>query len=61
MIEPKTYQIDWITKLKKNLGTRVDPKLIEITIIILLFLKVINEEFIFKIVYKLIVYKLKRF
>ena len=51
MIEPKTYQIDWITKLKKNLGTRVDPKLIEKVIYALLFLEQLQLyglNFIFK-------------
>jgi hypothetical protein len=51
MIESKTYHINWISKLKKNLGTRVDPKLIEKVIYALLFLEQLqlnDLNFIFK-------------
>ncbi len=51
MIESKSYHLDWINGVQKNIGTRVDPKLIEKVIYALLFLeqlKLNGLNFIFK-------------
>lgn len=51
MIESKSYHLDWIIEVQKNIGTRVDPKLIEKVIYALLFLeqlKLNGLNFIFK-------------
>ena len=51
MIEPKSYHLDWIIEVQKNIGKRVDPKLIEKVIYALLFLeqlKLNGLNFIFK-------------
>jgi hypothetical protein len=51
MIEPKSYHLDWIIEVQKNIGKRVDPKLIEKVIYALLFLeqlKLNGINFIFK-------------
>jgi len=51
MIESKSYHLDWIIGVQKNIGTRVDPKLIEKVIYALLFLeqlKLNGLNFIFK-------------
>ena len=51
MIEPKSYHLDWIIEVQKNIGTRVDPKLIEKVIYAFLFLeqlKLNGLNFIFK-------------
>lgn len=51
MIESKSYHIDWISEVRKNLGKRIDPKLIEKVIYALLFLEQLQLNglnFIFK-------------
>ncbi|MCF6182729.1 nucleotidyl transferase AbiEii/AbiGii toxin family protein [Lutibacter sp.] len=51
MIESKSYHLDWIIEVQKNIGTRVDPKLIEKVIYALLFLEQLTLNglnFIFK-------------
>jgi len=51
MIESKSCHIDWIVEVRKNIGNRVDPKLIEKVIYALLFLEQLqlnSLNFIFK-------------
>ena len=51
MIKPKSYSLDWIIEVQKNIGTHVDPKLIEKVIYALLFLEQLTLNglnFIFK-------------
>lgn len=52
MIDSKTYRLDWILEIEKNLGKKkFDPKLIEKVIYALVFLEQLKNkklDFIFK-------------